>query len=125
MNKNKKILVIDDDSCIRDIVRTVLSNNGYAIIEAENGDMGLSIQRENPADLVITDIIMPEKEGLETIRELKSGFPEVKIIAMSGGGHAKPDEYLLIARAMGADFTFKKPFDNAKLVEAVIELIGN
>ena len=117
-------MVIDDDPLIREILRIVLRKNGYEIIEAEDGYEALSLQRENPVDLVITDIIMPEKEGVETIREFKRVFPKVKIIAISGGGQAEPGGYLGIARALGADATFMKPFDNQKLTEAVDKLFG-
>ena len=87
------ILIIDDDDQIRRVLRKTLERDGYDVADAPNGKEGIRLYRENPADLVITDIIMPEKEGIETIRELRRDFPEVKIIAISGGGRIGPDSY--------------------------------
>ena len=89
-----KILVIDDDKNIRSLLRDFLERDGYEVMEAENGKVGLKLFRENGADLVITDLIMPEKEGIETIRELRRDFSDVKIIAISGGGAIGPETYL-------------------------------
>ena len=119
-----KVLVIDDDSQIRLMLREVLVWAGYEVFEAENGREGLLQQRRHPVDLVITDLIMPEQEGLETIAALKKEFPALKIIAVSGGGRISPDMYLPTAQEFGADMVFSKPFDIRRLSEAVIELLA-
>jgi len=93
------------------------------VLEAADGIEGLEIYRQEPTDLVITDLIMPEKEGIETIIELKRDFPEVKIIAMSGGGRIEPESYLNIAQKLGALQTLTKPFDRKELLEAVHNLL--
>ncbi len=80
-------------------------------MEAPDGKVALWIYKEKPADLIITDIIMPEKEGIETIMELKREFPDVKIIAISGGGKGDAGQYLDMAKKMGADNTLAKPFE--------------
>ncbi|MDY6952940.1 MAG: response regulator, partial [Thermodesulfobacteriota bacterium] len=119
-----RILVIDDDVQIRRMLRKLLEGTGYEVTEAPDGRQGISLYRQDPCDLVITDIIMPDKEGLETIRELRRDFPHVKIVAISGGGRASPDEYLHMAKSFGAKRTLAKPFDQKELLEAVQELVG-
>ena len=114
-----QILIIDDEEQIRAVFREMLERSGYEVFEASNGEEGLMLQREQPADLIITDLIMPEKEGLETIRELRQEFPEVKIIAVSGGGRIGPAQYLDVARKLGAACTLDKPVDLEKLLQAV------
>ena len=91
----------------------------YEVVAAADGNKGLRLYREDPTDLVVTDIIMPEKEGIETIIDLRREFPEVKIIAMSGGGHGKPDSYLHMAKGLGAQRTLTKPFGKKELLEAI------
>jgi len=81
-----RILLIDDDAPVRRTLRKMLERQGYEVEEAPDGKAGLTLYQENPADLIITDLIMPEMEGIETIMELRRRFPDVKIIAMSGGG---------------------------------------
>ena len=119
-----KILVIDDDELIRSLLRNFLERDGYEVMEAENGKIGLKLVRENGADLVITDLIMPEKEGIETIRELRRDFSDVKIIAISGGGAIGPETYLQMAKSMGAHRVFEKPFNLQEMSEAIRELMG-
>jgi PAS domain S-box-containing protein len=118
------ILVIDDDDQFRGMLRETLEHAGYDVADAPNGKEGIRLYRENPADLVITDIIMPEKEGIETIRELKRDFPEVKIIAISGGGRIGPDSYLKMAKGLGAQRTLTKPLERDELLKTVRELIN-
>ena len=89
---------------------------GYEIDLASNGEEGLRLFRKTPADLVITDIIMPEKEGLETIREMKKMKPELKIIAMSGGGKISADNYLETAKIFGASRLIEKPFSQQDMI---------
>ncbi|MFH2218502.1 MAG: response regulator [Pseudomonadota bacterium] len=119
-----RILLIDDDSKIRKLFIQKLAGRGYEIIEACDGKEGLRLYHENRPDLVITDLVMPEKEGIEMITELKREFPNVKIIAISGGGRNVQDAYLHIAKSLGAERTFTKPIDWPELIKAVSELLG-
>ncbi len=119
-----RILIIDDDDQVRAMLMQAMRRQNFEAAEARNGMEGLKLNRERPADLIITDIIMPEKEGIETIRELKKEFPDVKIIAMSGGGRIGPDSYLKMARGLGASQTLKKPVDLKVLIAAVNDLLG-
>lgn len=119
----KTVLVIDDDAQIRDLLKQALEVGGYEVSVACDGKDGMNQYRDNPADLVITDIIMPEKEGLETIMDFRREFPEVKILAMSGGGAVGPEEYLRMAEKIGALKTFVKPFAMMDILSTVDELI--
>jgi PAS domain S-box-containing protein len=118
-----RILLIDDESEIRKLFIKKLAGRGYEIIEACDGKEGIKLYHETRPDLVITDLVMPEKEGLETITELKREFPNVKIIAISGGGRNIPDAYLKIAENLNADRTFTKPIDWPEMIKAVRELL--
>ncbi len=120
----KRILVIDDDVQVRELLRLILEQGGYEVIEAGDGNEGLDRFRTEPTDLVITDIIMPEKEGIQTIRDLQRGSPEVKIIAISGGGRLSAEDCLETAECFGVDRTFTKPFRGAELLEAIQDLLG-
>lgn len=119
-----RILIIDDDLQIREMLRQMLEFEGYEVIEASNGKDALKLQQGTPADLVITDLIMPEKEGIETIRDLRKMFPEIKIIAMSGGGVVGPESYLKIAKSLGAQKTFVKPIERKVLLDGIREVLG-
>ena len=119
-----RILVIDDEEPVRMMLRRSLTKAGYETSEAANGKEALSIQEKNPADLIITDIIMPEMEGIDTIMTFRENYPRVKIIAISGGGQIESDEYLDLADKLGADWTFAKPFSLNRLLSAVKELLG-
>jgi len=119
-----RILIIDDDDTIRRMLAKTLTRAGYDVLGAADGDEGLKQFRENEIDLVITDLIMPEKEGIEIIMELKTGFPDVKIIAMSGGAHIGPDEYLKLADALGAQRTLKKPIARDDLLGTVKTILA-
>jgi DNA-binding response OmpR family regulator len=118
------ILIIDDDPQILDMLGQTLKREGHDVVEALDGKEGLKLYRKNPTDLVITDLIMPEKEGIETIMELLRDFPGVKIIAISGGGQIDAEQYLSIARNFGIQRTFAKPIARAELLKAVRELLG-
>jgi len=120
-----RILVIDDDDQMRTLLRQVMEWAGYEVIEAGDGREGMQLQRKQPADLVITDLIMPEQEGLETITTLKKEYPGIKIIAISGGGRIGPEAYLPAAQELGADKVFSKPFDVRELAETVKELLSH
>ena len=119
----KRILIIEDDKRLRVALAENLQNYGFEVSEAENGLDGINKHKEQIADLIVMDIIMPEKEGIETIREIKRDYPSVKIIAISGGGVLGPDHYLNVALAIGADKAIKKPFRTEKLVETINELL--
>ncbi|PIE57839.1 MAG: response regulator [Desulfobulbus propionicus] len=120
-----RILVIDDDEQMRLLLRQIIEWTGYEVLEAVDGLDGMVKQHQYKADLVITDIIMPEQEGLETITALKKEYPGLKIIAISGGGRIGPEAYLPAAKELGADRVFSKPFDVKELAEAVKELLKN
>ena len=113
-----RILIIDDEAPVRDMLRQMLEKEGYEVVEAPEGNAGIRLFRDNPTDLVITDILMPDKEGIETILELQKTFPQVKIIAISGGGRIKLN-VLPVAKAFGALRTLAKPFERKELLEAV------
>ena len=119
----RQILIIDDDLQIRTLLKKIFEKEGFQVIEAQDGNEGIRQFREKGADLVITDLVMPEKEGIETIIELKREFPDVKIIAISGGGLNLPDAYLDVARFLGAIHTFSKPFVPAELLDVVNQVL--
>ncbi|MEO5338370.1 MAG: response regulator [Magnetospirillum sp. WYHS-4] len=117
-----RILVIDDDPRIRLLIRRILEGDGHAVEEAGNGSAGVDKQCVTPFDLVITDIVMPDQEGVETIRVLKRRFPALPIVAMSGGGGGSLD-YLEMARKMGASAVLAKPFTNLDVTGTVSGLL--
>ena len=120
----RKILIIDDEPYILLMLKKMLERAGYEVDLASNGDEGLELFQKVTVDLVITDIIMPEKEGLETIREMKRLCPDLKIIAMSGGGKVSADNYLNTAKIFGASKIMAKPFSQKQMVSAVQDLLG-
>jgi DNA-binding response OmpR family regulator len=117
------ILVIEDDREVRDFLVEVLTRAGHAVTAAANGRDGVAKFREEPAQVVITDIIMPEKDGIETILDLRREHPQLKVIAISGGGRSTPENYLHSARLLGADRAFRKPFRNEEILAAINELV--
>jgi DNA-binding response OmpR family regulator len=124
MNKgNKRVLVIDDNPDMRRTMQLLLESEGFAVSVAADGEEALRLQRRLPAAVVITDIFMPGKEGIETIFELRKEFPQTKIIVMSGGLRAQGADYFSVARELGAVKAFKKPFAPNELIDAVRELI--
>ena len=114
-----RVLVIDDNSDIRDTLRWLLEGEGYAVSVAANGLEGLRLQRNEPADVVVTDIFMPEQDGIETLWKFREEFPNVPIVVMSGGGAARGTDYLSVARELGATKTLKKPLDPQELIDVV------
>lgn len=119
------ILVIEDNEDIRALYKRILERAGHKVIEAADGKAGTRLYREAPADLVITDIIMPEKEGIETIKELTNDFPDIKIIAISGGGSAMASSVCLsLAGKLGAKRTLSKPIQTSQLLDAVSEVLA-
>ena len=116
------VLVIDDDDPVREMLRMTLERNGYEVRTAEDGEKGLRLMRQQAPDLVVIDIVMPNKEGLETIPELRRDFPGVKIIGISGAGEG-PGSYLATAKHLGASRTFSKPLNIPQFLDAVRELL--
>jgi CheY-like chemotaxis protein len=118
----RRILVIDDDRNMLGILAEMLTTAGYEVVEASDGKEGMRLYKEAPFDLVITDLLMPEKDGLEVVMELRRDFPEVKIITHSGGG-AYGNSSLETSKALGAARTLRKPFREDQLLEAVREVL--
>ncbi len=118
-----KILIIDDEDQVRAFMRKILQHSGHEVIEASNGKMGMQLYSANPTDLIITDLIMPEKEGIETILEIKTNNPKAKIIAISGGGQLMAEDYLCLAKGLGAVSTLSKPFSRDKMMKVVNEAL--
>jgi DNA-binding NtrC family response regulator len=114
-----RILVIDDEDRIRRLLRTALEMEGHQVLEARQGNEGLEVIRTTAPDLVITDLMMPDKDGLEVLLALKREAPELKVIAMSGGGKLKMMEPLLVAEPLGAFAAVRKPFDLDVMLETV------
>lgn len=114
-----RILVVDDEELARFTLRDILENAGYEVEEARNGRECIERQRATPFDLIVTDIIMPEKEGVETIIEIRQDFPKLKIIAISSGGRTRNLDFLKLAQQFGADAILAKPFTDDQLVQAV------
>ena len=119
----KNILVIDDNENMLQMMFDLLTRSGYNVISATDGAQGLKKFHAHPPDMVITDIIMPEKEGLEVIMELNKQQPKPKIIAISGGGILEPKTYLALAQKLGADEVIAKPFRPAELLKLVAQLL--
>ena len=111
------ILIIDDEETIRVLLRSALEAAGYEVTEAANGREGLELYRQRPTDLVITDIVMPELNGLDMLLELTREFLHAKVIAISGAGEEK--NVLDVAKLLGARQTFQKPFSIPQLLNAV------
>ncbi|MCK5312047.1 MAG: response regulator [Desulfobacteraceae bacterium] len=116
------ILIIDDDEQILTMLKQAIERKGYKVTTAINGKEGIKLYKETLADIVITDIVMPEMEGLEAIRRLRKEYQDIKIIALSGGGFVSPDEYLKLAKQFGAKYVFAKPVNLQDLFNAIKEL---
>ena len=114
-----RTLIIEDNATFRTMLRLALENMGHVVVEAGNGREGLAAQRQAAVDLVITDLLMPEMEGIETIIELKRRAPRLPIIAMSGGGKGPAEDYLKIAKKLGVTATLAKPFSATELTLAI------
>ena len=119
-----RVLIIEDDESLRHAIQRTLAAAGYEVQQAADGKAGLNAYRQQPSDVVITDIVMPDTEGLETIRELCRHDPAVKIIAMSGGGLGGSTGYLTLARRLGAHWSLTKPFSGDELRNAVAAVLA-
>lgn len=120
-----RILLIDDDDLVRPALHLVLAHFGHIVIEARDGNEGLALWAKAKIDLLITDIVMPEKDGIEVLMELRKCHPPMKIIAISGGGRQNATDHLHVARLMGAALVLEKPFSNEALMAAVNELLAS
>ena len=114
-----RILIVDDDARLREATREVLVSEGHVVVEASDGGEALRLQTAQPVDVVVCDVFMPRQDGIETIRALRRDFPELKIIAVSGGGSLGTIDVLKMARLIGATEVLSKPFSRASLVGAV------
>ena len=122
-DSKKHILIVDDDEMMRAFIRELLLINDFEITEAANGKLGLKEFRENTPNLVITDIIMPEMEGISFIRELRSHNKDIPIIAMTGNVHGRMEEYLEISSQLGADEILRKPIKSQEFLDAIERLL--
>ena len=120
----KKILVIDDEPMVRSYLRTMLEREGYEVKEAANGEEGVQLFHSFSPQLIITDMVMPGKDGIEVIMELRKVDTSVKIMAISGGGYITADKYLALAKALDIDACFQKPLDPQMIISTVKDLIG-
>jgi len=119
-----RVLIIDDDLFTRETLRRVFEGEGYHVSLAENGVDGVGLFHREQTDLIITDILMPEKDGLESISELRAKVPDLPIIAISGGGKSGSLEFLQVARELGADEVMRKPLAIRRLLDIAARLIG-
>jgi DNA-binding response OmpR family regulator len=114
-----RILVVDDEQLLRSTVVMILTRAGFTVEEASDGQAGLAMFHKNPPDIVLTDIFMPNRDGIEIIKELKHSSPQTKIIAMTGGGKLRMMEIASAAQVLGADYVLDKPFDSESLLAAI------
>ncbi|TQV78512.1 response regulator [Denitrobaculum tricleocarpae] len=118
-----KILVVDDEPLICEMLEVFLSRAGHDVTAVTDGKQAVKAVESTPVDLVVADIVMPEKDGLETIMELQKKRPELKIIAISGGSRIGNFDFLAMAKKLGACKTFYKPLDNSALLVAINECL--
>ncbi|MEO5714787.1 MAG: response regulator [Luteolibacter sp.] len=124
MKPKSRILIVDDEAPMCFVIQHLLRAEGYEVSTASNGQEAIEIASKERFDLVMTDLIMPLKDGIETILHLRASQPEMKIIAMSGGWNGGAQSYLRLAGKIGASQTLAKPFDKATLLEAIKREIG-
>ena len=118
------VLVVDNEPGMRKVMRQVLATTGCTVIEAADGGTALKLFRSRVPDIVITDVIMPDMTGIEVIAAMKKERPEVKIIAITGGGRALIMDFLPLAHKAGADATLEKPFRNSDLLDLAVKLLA-
>jgi CheY-like chemotaxis protein len=119
-----RILIIDDDDGLRQMLVQMLERSGYEVADAGDGREGLAKIRQQSFDLVVTDLIMPDQEGLETIMSIRRDFPTLKVVAMSGGSRKSAFDFLPAAKGLGAAATLKKPFGRDEFLATVKLLAG-
>jgi CheY-like chemotaxis protein len=120
-----RLLLVEDDVSLRRVMAQILTRAGYTVSEARNGRVAIKVLAETPVDIVVTDMIMPEMDGVETIRFLRREYPAVKIVAISGGGISSAESYLVIAQKMGVQRTLAKPFTPDELMTAIREALAH
>ncbi len=118
------ILIVEDDKDLREMLKLSLTRRRFTVLEAENGREAITHFKPSVTDLVVTDIIMPEEDGLKVIMRLREIKPSIKIIAISGGGKAGPGSYLNLAKALGADNIYSKPFSINDMISRIDELLN-
>jgi DNA-binding response OmpR family regulator len=118
-----KVCVIDDDELVRHMVTALLKGEGLGVVEASDGDVAMALLGDEPPSLIITDIMMPNRDGIEIVRDAKRRFPNTPILVMSGSSVAGDVDYLQLARKLGADALIKKPFDHGAFLERVNALL--
>lgn len=124
MKPGTRILIVEDDALLRQLLARALTIAGYEVAEADDGQEALVQFELNPAELVLTDIVMPNQEGLETIGKLLRKNPVPKIVAMSGGGIMDPGGYLAMASKLGAAATLQKPFSHEQMLETLAQVLA-
>ena len=117
-----RILVVDDEAMLRGVVRKMLERNGHEVFDAADGALGIEAYRRLLTDIVLTDIVMPNKDGIQLIIELKKEFPNVRLIAMSGGARTSERDFLEVAKQYGVRQVLQKPFSRAELETAVVSV---
>lgn len=118
------ILLVDDEAAVRELMAIVLQMEGHSVTQAGDGNAAIGALEGATFDLVITDLVMPGKEGIETIMDIRRRWPELKVIAMSGGGRGSASDYLEMAAHLGASRTLEKPFESEDLVKMVAEVLA-
>lgn len=119
MTQTTRVCVIDDDDLIRDHIAALLEPNGYEVLAAPSARAGLAMIAERDPDVVLVDIIMPDKDGVELIAEIRRRWPDLRVVAMSAGGQVGPSLYLQIAQTMGAHACLTKPLSLTELTTAL------
>jgi CheY-like chemotaxis protein len=117
------ILIVEDNRELREMLKESLSRRKFTVLEAENGKDAIIHFKPGMTDLVVTDLIMPEEDGLKVIMKLREAKPSIKVIAISGGGKAGPASYLNLAKALGADAIYSKPFSVNEMIDKIEELL--
>ncbi len=116
------VLLIDDDEMVLETFQIILSSDGHNVSTASDGNAGLALCRSQKFDVVVTDVVMPEKDGLEVLMTLRKTNPEVKVVVVSGGGRTSAKDYLEMAKLLGADKVLYKPITATELSETIVEL---
>jgi CheY-like chemotaxis protein len=119
------VLIVEDENELREMLKISLLRRKFTVLEAANGKEAIAHFKPSITDLVVTDIIMPEEDGLKVIMKLKELKPAIKIIAISGGGKAGPGSYLSLAKALGAEAIYSKPFSINELIANIEELLND
>jgi DNA-binding NtrC family response regulator len=120
----KRILIIDDEQIVLEVLCKILQLEGYEVVTAASGDEGIELFGQKPFDLVITDMVMPGKDGLQTILALRQEDPDLAVVAMSGGGTISKERYLAVAGYLDGIVTITKPFSLESITKTVAELLS-